>query len=345
MKKPLHQQFPQLTLSYTPLITGSSELMQTTSELWVKDDSRLAVKYGGNKVRKLEYLFADAQRQGAKNIFSFGFTGSNFATASAIFAQQLGLSATSMLLPQLNEPYVSKNLRASAASGAELVQRPNTFLLALTVIGRHLKTRLTTGRAPYWFPAGGSKPVGVVGFVNAAFELAAQWPQRKPPEKVYIAVGSMGSAVGLAIGFALMGWPTQVEAIRVIESRYANPKAAKKLTRQVLKLLDQQRLPIPALDKVMQAIQFRDDFFGGAYGKVTDPALAAVHAAAEENLQLDTTYSGKAFAAALSDVQQQKAEAGRCVFWNTHNGVCIDALANSVDNAKLPAALQPYLQP
>ena len=88
--------------------------------LYLKDDGSSGRKYGGNKIRKLEFLLGDALRRGAKNVLTFGFAGSNHALATAVYAQKLGLKSISILLAQPNSHYVRRNLLLSHACGAEI---------------------------------------------------------------------------------------------------------------------------------------------------------------------------------------------------------------------------------
>ena len=88
--------------------------------LFIKRDDLSGKVYGGNKIRKLEFLLGDALRIGAKEVLTFGSAGSNHALATAIYARQLGLKSISMLVPQPNAHYVRRNLLMSYHCGAEL---------------------------------------------------------------------------------------------------------------------------------------------------------------------------------------------------------------------------------
>ena len=150
-------------------------------QLYIKRDDLSGKVYGGNKPRKLEFLLGNAIRSKAKEVITFGGVGSNHALATAIYARQLGLKSISMLMPQPNACYVRSNLLMSHFSGAELhlcgagLESPiNMPLVYMATTYQVLRHALKCGRLPQLIPAGGSSPLGVAGFVNAAFELKQQ---------------------------------------------------------------------------------------------------------------------------------------------------------------------------
>src|SRR3989304_8286292 len=127
--------------------------------------------YGGNKIRKLEFLLADALASNAKTIITFGCAGSNHALATSLYAHALGLKCTVLLKPQPNAQQVQKNLLYHQLHGTELLYYKNNQDRAQ---GTHQIIKEVTERdgiPPYIIPTGGSCPRGVLGFVKAAFEL------------------------------------------------------------------------------------------------------------------------------------------------------------------------------
>src|SRR5688572_14547540 len=146
------------------------ESRTAAQNFWMKDDGTSSPFYGGNKVRKLELLLAAAKKANAKEVLTFGYAGSNHATATAVHASRLGIHSTSILLPQQNAGYVRKNLLVSLAVGAELHEYPSRTALYVGSLFTLIRRRMR-GKAPMIIAAGGSSPLGTVGFVNAAFEL------------------------------------------------------------------------------------------------------------------------------------------------------------------------------
>ena len=151
--------------------------------LFIKRDDLSGKIYGGNKIRKLEFILGNALRTQVKEVLTFGAAGSNHALATAIYAKQLGLKSISMLVPQPNAQYVRRNLLMSYYCGAELHLLPNIpFIAPLTnpaVLYQLLRHGLKRGQFPMVIPMGGSSPLGSVGFVNAAFELKETNHQRR----------------------------------------------------------------------------------------------------------------------------------------------------------------------
>ena len=199
---------------------------------------------------------------------------------------------------------------------------------------------------PYIIPAGGSSSVGVLGYVNAAFELADQIdagavPQ---PQRIYLSLGSMGTTAGLAIGLALAGIPAEIQAVRVVETRFGSMEKLSTLVDNTLRRLRGMNVSIPDID-AMKHITIRQEFFGRQYGEFTQSGVEAVDAAREAaDVRLDGTYSGKALSALLSDAQRGELADKNILFWNTHNSRDVDALAQGVDYRSLPRAFHRYFE-
>ncbi len=298
-------------------------------QLFIKRDDLTASPYGGNKVRKLEFLLADAQDRGARRVVTFGYAGSNHALATALYSPRAGLHTTSILLPQPNAHYVRRNLLAAHAAGAKLVARSRVSTIALTVAAIEAMTRLTGAPRPYIIPAGGSSPIGVMGYVNAAFELADQIVAGSlpRPDRIYLSLGSMGTTAGLAIGFALAGLPIEIHAIRVVDTRFGSREKLDQLVKRTYAFMKSRGMDFPDIDPLARIV-IRDEFFGNRYGEFTASGVDAVLFARDTaDIRLDGTYSGKAFAALLADAKSGALRGKNILFWNTHNSHDVDTLA------------------
>ena len=132
------------------------------SDLFIKRDDLTGKVYGGNKVRKLEFILGDALRSGAKEVMTFGAAGSNHALATAIYARQLGIKSISMLVSQPNADYVRCNLLMSYQNEAELhLYSPKRFFRATadpSIVYQLLRHGLKQGQLPHVIPMGGSSP-------------------------------------------------------------------------------------------------------------------------------------------------------------------------------------------
>ncbi len=318
---------------------------QGATRLWLKDDGPSSPHYGGNKVRKLELLLAAARDRRARTVVTFGYAGSNHATATAVHASRLGMRSVSILLPQQNAAYLRKNLLVSAAVGAELHEYPSRAALyagaALTLV----RCRLRDGAAPFVIAPGGSSPLGTVGFVNAAFELAGQMDAGllPIPDCIYAAGGSLGTVVGLGIGLAALGLPTRVVAVRVVEERYVNPSLAVALWRKTVALLRAADPSFPEVGDAGDRIVIRGEFFGGLYAHLTAEADEASRLALDcERLALDVTYTAKTMACVLADLRSGALRGRDVLFWNSCNSSDLGALASRATPEDLPPRLRRY---
>lgn len=354
---PLFQHYPQLGESLPRVVLAA---LPTPVEPWsvlgaaagigglyVKRDDISGEAYGGNKVRKLEFLLALARARGATSVLTFGAAGSNHALATAIYARQLGMEAISMMVPQQNAPNVQRNLLRGQAAGASLRLFGGRKMVSAgtiqEVIGR---PRSGLGR-PFIIPAGGSAPLGVVGFVNAAFELREQLEAGLLPEpdRIYVASGTMGTCVGLLLGLAAAGMNTRVVAVRVTTAPYTTPEKARKLYARTQGLLCRADRSFPAIPFPEEQFILRDEFLGEGYARPTEAGTAAVRQIHEmEGVLLEGTYTGKALACLLADGVSGELKKKHVLFWNTYNSQSQEAAIKNVDYDQLPEDFHRYFQ-
>ena len=273
--------------------------------LWLKDDSRTAPLWGGNKPRKLEWLIGDAKRRGRRTLLTFGGLATNHGLATALYGREHGLECVLALLDQPRDAHVERQLERIDASGAHVYvtrTKPRTLAMLPWLVLRH-------GRA-YVVPPGGSSPVGALGFVEAALELAEQVRRGELPEPatVWCALGSGGTAAGLALGLRMAGLRTRVRAVHVNDGLKLTEKTISRLARR-----------IPVGGDEINDVEVVHGYLGAGYGHGTDAARAAIERAREaEGLKLDPVYTGKAMAAVLD--QMEPAD-GPSLYWHTYNGV------------------------
>jgi len=287
-------------------------------------DRRVAVKrddvtnplYGGNKVRKLEYIFQRALDHKSARVATFGAAGSNHALATAILANDIGLDCTCFLAHQKRTPKVPYTLNMHRRLGTEIV-RYGGSIASLPLFREHLQHRHA-----WVVPLGGSCWLGATGFASAGLELAEQVANGDIPcpARVYIANGTMGSVAGLVLGLAAAELPTEVHAVRVADNRFTNPVILDRLMRKTALLLNRFDPSFDAglADRIR--LRWRDDFFAGGYAVFDDDTADAVSfASGQLDLNLETTYTGKAMAALLHDQQRPEYQGETYLFWNTHN--------------------------
>jgi len=313
----LGSRLPYMSLANlpTPVSTALVTSGLKRHEIVIKHDDVSGVEYGGNKLRKLEYILQQASDKGAKRIATFGSVGSHHAVATALYARRAGFECTCFLSHQSLQPGLGNALRFHLQNGTEIVRYGGRRSERVRTMRRYAQ-----GRSTWVVPLGGSSWQGTVGHVNAGLELAAQIEagELPCPKRIYIAMGTMGSAAGLALGLVLAGLDIEIQAIRVTEELYGNERELRRLMRKTAAMMCAIDPAIPA-DIASQAnIVCRGEFFGTGYGRTTDATEHAIALAKDElGLSLESTYSGKAMAALLHDIGERSD--GPVLFWNTYN--------------------------
>ena len=298
----LHEHYPELrdALPRGPLGNGPTPVRALGGlgdGLWLKDESPYGTAWGGNKVRKLEWILPDARRRGRRTILTFGALGTNHGLATALYAREQGLHCAIALVDQPLDDHVRAQLARLEASGATLHRtrtKARTVAAAPWLLARH--------RLPYVLPAGGSSPVGALGYVEAAFELAGQVRAGDLPEPSHVvcAVGSGGTAAGLLLGLRIAGLRTKVLGVVVNDTLKLDHHTLARLARRTARLLRRRGAPnVPDPDP--SALVIVRDQLGAGYGHATRESEAALQrAAGEEGLSLDPVYTSKAMAGALA---------------------------------------------
>lgn len=339
----LADRLPKISLADlpTPLETRVVELPSGEHTVLVKRDDLSNKLYGGNKVRKLEYLLQRARERGAARVATFGTVASNHALATALYASALGFRCTCLLSHQSKTAKAPLALNMLLRMGAEIVRFGGTRAMRVATMRRYLQ-----GRKVWVIPMGGTNWLGVIAFVNAALELARQIDTTAgaSPDRVYVATGTMGTAAGLALGLALAGLPTEVHAVRVSHESIANPEAMGRLLEKTTALMRRLDPAIPANLAGLTKLRMRHGFFAGGYAKsdaATDDAV--LYADKALGLHLETTYTGKAMAALLHDLGEEELAGRKMLFWNTYNSRVLPVSASAPgDTTGLPGEFLRY---
>jgi D-cysteine desulfhydrase len=310
--------------------------------LYVKRDDISGEKYGGNKVRKLEFDLGEAQRERRNTIITFGGVGSNQAVATAIYASELGMKTIVMLLPQHPADHVRHTLLAAHRYGAELRYYQSQKQVE---VGVAKLIRSMPDDPPYLIGAGDSTVLANAGFVNAAFELKDQIDAGVMPEPdfLYVAMGSMGSAVGLTLGLKAAGLKTQVVAVRASSLDAPSESKMIKMFRETNDFLISLDPSFPKLTLLRKEALVLKGYLGEGYGRPTPKGMNAAKLFAEHiGVELDLTYTGKAFAAVIDDAKK-KMKGKVVLFWDTYNSRKIDLEGARYQD--LPNSLHGYFKP
>ena len=350
----------------TPIIDCKIAQRVGTQKIYVKDDGQTCkeqiIPFSGNKPRKLEWLLADALRNDADAILARGGTGTNFGVAAALLAKHLGMEATLILTHQPNSYTVQRNILLMQKSGATLRIAPNVACRYAIMAMEFLHHKQETGRFPYLLPTGGSHPLGVLGFVNAVFELAKQIKESngvlKEPDYIYAAVGngtggmpgngtgSGGTITGLALGIQLAGLKSHLVAVHVEPEEKKGELLIdlKTMFYDTNALLHEADPSIPLCAFPTNFTEIKE-FCGQDYGLFIKEAMAARKLLFEtDGIKLDGTYTGKAFAGMLNMIEQQGLQKKSHLFWNGYCASEFENILNSELIASVPYALQKYFK-
>ena len=253
-------------------------------EIFIKRDDVTPLAMGGNKLRKLEFLAADALREGADTLITAGAIQSNH-----VLENPMGTRAENYLT---NGNRLLLDLFNTQVEMCDALTDPDAQL-------EELATRIEAqGYRPYVIPVGGSNALGALGYVESALEIAQQCEGAVELSSVVVASGSAGTHAGLAVGLEQL--MPNVELIGVTVSR--------KVADQLPKVAALQQAVANSLELEAKAgIQLWDDYFAPGYGIPNDEGMAAVKLLAQlEGILLDPVYTGKAMAGLIDGVSQKR---------------------------------------
>ena len=349
---PLFQQYPvlekfvpwmRLANLPTPVQPFNTPGQSATplSNLWIKRDDKSSELYGGNKVRKLEFVLAEAMQQGKTKLLTFGAIGTNHGVATALFCQKYGIQCKVLLFDQPVTSTVQNNLKLMQYFGAELAYKGSLFRTVLHFYSSRILGRSDT----YYLFAGGSNLAGCIGFVNAAFELKQQVEQNLIPEPdfIYCPVGSNSTVAGLSLGCKLAGLKSRVIGVRVAPAYLGvfpgcTSGAIHSLMASTYKYLKQQGNSVPSIK--LPKINLEEKYFGAGYGHPLEAGSEATELFAQAGITLEPTYTAKTAAAVLRQCAQQPDKT--VLYWHTYNSADMSMLLAEAeaDASSLPANLR-----
>jgi D-cysteine desulfhydrase len=302
--------------------------------LHVKRDDLCARPYGGNKVRKLEFILAEAKRRGAQRLITVGAIGSHHALATTVYGRALGFDVTLVLFPQEVTEHVRRVLLLDWALGAELRFTPRMETVPAALVAARLAHRK---QRTFVIAAGGSDAVGTLGYVSGALELAEQIANRVAPrpDLVHVAAGTLGTAAGLAVGFALAGLDIPINATRITSRIVTNERALARLVSRTLDHLRRAGLAsAPPAAAALRLVRLRHDFVGAGYGRETEGGRDAAARFRQAGLTLDATYTAKAAAELIATVGD--GGQGVHLFWHTLSAHEPEEMLDDVRPTDLP---------
>jgi D-cysteine desulfhydrase len=345
----LKEKLPYVSLAMLPTPVEKVEQLGTAiglKHLFMKRDDLSGDIYGGNKVRMLEFLLGSALQRNAREVMTIGYAGSNQALALALYADRLGLKCSSYLLPQANAHYVRRNLLASVHT--------HTRLYAcnyVSIVGRMLygltRATLQNKKLPGFIQPGGSSPLGIVGYINAALELKEQIDAGLIPEpdRIYVPLGSMGTTIGLMLGLKIAGVRSRIIAVRVLEEIFSSPWLLRRRYRATSAFLHRLDPSFPKLECPREAPEINNDYLGDGYARFTTKDVEAAKLMREHcGIIMSGTYSAKAFAALVGDARKEILKDQTILFWNTYNSRELSAMTDGMDYHLLPQGFHRYFE-
>lgn len=304
---PLFDRFPALAgLPRIVLRTGPTPVAALDSispRLWIKRDDLTAPAMGGNKVRSLEFLLGGVTR--GSRIVTAGARGSTHALSTGVHGNALGARTTVAWWPQeMNDVATEVARRLDEETDRK---RFANAPLAIAWLGWR------QWRGDLVIPAGGTSPLGILGHVNAAFELVQQIRAGllAEPRRVVVPLGTGGTAAGLSLGFALAGFRPAIVAARVVPRIVGRQSRVRRLARATARLIE--RFTGEDLGSARAVdVTVADGVYGGAYGRPLPGADDHARRLAPLALRVDPTYSAKAFVAAVDSARDAET-----LFWLT----------------------------
>ncbi len=327
---------PHVKLGFFP--TPFYKLENLSKELGVnlyikRDDFTGMNLFGGNKIRKLEYLLGDAVSKGCTSVITYGATQSNHAMETVSACRRCGLDPilylTAVVKP--DEKDVRANLLLDKIMGAEIhivdiepgETEDDAEARSFVMGAKHAAELTAAGKPCYDVPMGGASHVGSIGFAAGFVELAAQMDEMGlKADYIYHATGTGGTMAGLAAGRKLVKSAAEIRSITVSPKNEAYLVKVQNLANQVLQDLGSDARVDKDADLHMDT-----NYYAPGYEQPNEKASEAIKMLARlEGLFVDPVYTGKALAGLIDHIRLGKVEKGSTVvFWHTGGATALFA--------------------
>ncbi|GAB1259926.1 D-cysteine desulfhydrase family protein [Aurantivibrio plasticivorans] len=297
---------PYTQIAQTP--TPLHQLERVSSELngpriWIKRDDLTGSGLSGNKVRKLEFVIAQAIADGCDTLITCGGVQSNHCRATALAAARLGLKVKLVLRNDLGDKLnADGNLFLDFLAGAEVnIFSPREYRKRLDQLLIDQKTLTDeAGGKGFIIPTGASDEIGIWGYINASYELQKNCESFGfEPASIVVATGSGGTQAGLTAGIHLCGMETEVLGIAVCDDeRYFKRKVSSDIKKWQQRYNIQKAIPA-------EKIRVNDHYIGPGYAKAEKEVFDTISWLAQnEGIVLDPVYTGKAFHGLVKEIQR-----------------------------------------
>ncbi len=289
-------------------------------DLWIKRDDCTGLSTGGNKTRKLEFLMAEAETEGADMVITQGATQSNHARQTAAFAAKLGINCHVLLEDRTGYNNTNYNQNGNVLldhlHGATTEKFPGGHDMVVEM-ERAAQKKRAEGNKVYVIPGGGSNPTGALGYVNCALELVGQANERGLRiDRIVHATGSSGTQAGLVTGLAAMNADIPLLGIGTRAPRAKQEQMVYDLASKTA-----AKLGCPGVVRREDVIA-NSDYVGEGYGLPTEAGIEAIRMFAElEGILLDPVYSAKGASGLIDLARKNEFEGQRVVFVHTGGAV------------------------
>jgi D-cysteine desulfhydrase len=290
-------------------------------ELYVKRDDLTGAALSGNKIRKLEFVLADALAQKADTVITCGGAQSNHCRATAIAAAMLGLNCRLLLRTSdpSDPPLAEGNILLDRLAGAEIVWiTPEDYKKRDELMKAEVGRLAEAGRKAYTIPEGASTALGALGYVRATEEIVNDITNTmggaQQPCTIMNAAGSGGTSAGLILGCKVFDVNARVVSVNVCDDRDYFMRAIGDICEDTITEFNLD------IDYVRERdIEMVDGYVGDGYGISRPPELALISEVARtEGIFLDPVYTGKAFFGMVEELKRDpKCFGERIIFIHT----------------------------
>ncbi|MEO0136334.1 MAG: D-cysteine desulfhydrase family protein [candidate division WOR-3 bacterium] len=267
------------------------------TKIYLKRDDLNGLLVSGNKVRKLEYLIADARNQKCDTIITCGAVQSNHCRTTAAFCKMFGYDCH-LFLRTKDKPEYTGNLLLDELLGAKIrFITPEEYKNRDKIMQEYART--LRGRKPYIIPEGGSNGIGALGYIECMREMA-DFIKREKIDALYCAVGSGGTYSGLLLGKKLLKLDITLNGVIICDT-------VEYFTQRILEICNSAIEKFNfKIDVQVSDITLIDGYVGAGYGIPYPEAIATIKNIAKKGIILEPVYTGKAFYGMLEDLTKRK---------------------------------------
>jgi D-cysteine desulfhydrase len=299
LKYPKLKNIPHIALGDFPTPIIEKNILKN-NKLWIKCDNLSNKKYGGNKVRKLEFSLAQVIKKNKTRIITGGGIGSNMTVAVSLFAKEYNIKINSILFKQPINDYVKKNLILTKSLSDNCIISDNYIFFVKNFIKEIIKFSIKDKEIPYILLPGDSNSISNLGYLNAFFEIENQFFEIKEkfPDYIFVAGGSGGTLAGLLCGLILSDKTSKIVASCVSDKIIMNYFNIENLVEKTFRLLNKYGIYTPKF-KIKDFLHIDLYSLGKGYGYCTDKSISAFNFAKDNGIILDPCYTSKSFATLL----------------------------------------------